>query len=39
MTTEKLVKAKLDEAEQKRLIEDALAGVDLSSFAALEAKE
>lgn len=39
LTTEKLVRAKLDEAEQKRLIEDALAGVDLSSFASLEAKE
>jgi len=39
LTTEKLVRAKLDEAEQKRLIEDALAGVDLSAFASLEGKE
>ena len=39
ITTEKLVRARLDETEQKRLIEDALAGVDLSAFASLEAKE
>jgi len=39
ITTEKLVRAKLDEAEQKRLISDALAGVDLSAFASLEAKD
>jgi F-type H+-transporting ATPase subunit b len=39
ITTEKLVRSKLDEAEQKRLIEDALAGVDLSAFASLEPKE
>ena len=39
VATEKVVRARLDAGEQKRLIEDALAGVDLSAFASLEAKE
>jgi F-type H+-transporting ATPase subunit b len=31
--TEKVVRKRLDEAEQKRLIDDALADVDLSAFS------
>jgi F-type H+-transporting ATPase subunit b len=37
--TEKVVRAKLDESEQRRLIDDALADVDLSAFAAAEPTE
>jgi F-type H+-transporting ATPase subunit b len=33
VATEKVLRAKLDTAEQRRLIDDALAGVDLSSLA------
>jgi F-type H+-transporting ATPase subunit b len=35
-TTEKVVRKKLDEAEQKRLIDEALADVDFSQFAGAE---
>jgi F-type H+-transporting ATPase subunit b len=33
VATEKVLRTRLDEAEQKRLIDDALADVDLSAFA------
>ena len=38
-TTEKVVRRKLDEAEQKRLIDEALADVDFSQFAPAESGE
>jgi F-type H+-transporting ATPase subunit b len=37
--TEKVVRQRLDEAEQKRLIDEALADVDLSSFGTVQAAE
>ena len=33
-TAEKVVRTRLDEDEQRRLIDEALAGVDFSQFAA-----
>ena len=38
-TTEKVVRTRLDEAEQRRLIDEALADVDFSQFAAPEPAE
>ena len=34
--TEKVVRARLDEAEQRRLIDEAMADVDFSQFAPAE---
>jgi F-type H+-transporting ATPase subunit b len=36
VATEKVLRTRLDEAEQKRLIDDALADVDLSAFGAAQ---